>query len=167
MISGFFIRSLPLPLSVANTRMTGLEFSRLHPQLGSWPVQSGLATSLCQPEPDEMMSTMTSQHSCYLCSQRRVLLQGAALWLTLPGTGVLEASAREGWTWVATRCSPNWCLRRRSEKSAAQQHAQQAAAKNALAGKDHPQVRRLRAIAQKSFPTLWAGTPEPPIGVGR
>ena len=41
------------------------------------------------------------------------------------------------------------------ERSAGQQYAQmlqQAAAQNALGGKDHPQVRRLRAIANKVIP---------------
>ena len=41
------------------------------------------------------------------------------------------------------------------ERSAAQQYAQmlqQAAAQDALGGKDHPQVRRLRAIASKLIP---------------
>jgi len=41
------------------------------------------------------------------------------------------------------------------ERSASQQYTQmiqQAAAQNALGGKDHPQVRRLRAIAQKTIP---------------
>ncbi|MES2877401.1 MAG: M48 family peptidase, partial [Pseudomonadota bacterium] len=46
------------------------------------------------------------------------------------------------------------------ERSAAQQYAQmlqQAAEKNALGGKNHPQVLRLRAIARKIIPftTVW------------
>ncbi|MDD2925630.1 M48 family metallopeptidase [Rhodoferax sp.] len=105
---------------------------------------------------------MTSQHSCYLCSQRRVLLQGAALWLTLPGAGVLVAGAREGvdvgGNSVFTKLVPAETI----EKSAAQQYGQmlqQAAAKNALGGKDHPQVRRLRAIAQKIIPHALGWNP--------
>jgi predicted Zn-dependent protease len=48
------------------------------------------------------------------------------------------------------------------EQSAAQQYAQmlqQAAEKNALAGKDHPQVRRLRAIGQKIIPYAQGWNP--------
>ncbi len=48
------------------------------------------------------------------------------------------------------------------ERSALQQYAQmlqQAAGKNALAGKDHPQVRRLRAIAQRIIPFAVAWNP--------
>ena len=48
------------------------------------------------------------------------------------------------------------------ERSAAQQYAQmlsQAHSKNALAGKDHPQVRRLREIARKIIPFALAWNP--------
>ena len=48
------------------------------------------------------------------------------------------------------------------ERSAAQQYAQmlqQAGAKNALGGKDHPQVRRLRTIARNIIPFTAAWNP--------
>jgi len=48
------------------------------------------------------------------------------------------------------------------ERSAAQQYAQmlqQAAGKNALAGKDQPQLKRLRAIAQRLIPFAAAWNP--------
>jgi predicted Zn-dependent protease len=48
------------------------------------------------------------------------------------------------------------------EQSAAKQYAemlQQAAAKNALGGKNHPQVRRLRAIAQRIIPHAMGWNP--------
>ncbi len=48
------------------------------------------------------------------------------------------------------------------ERSASQQYAQllqQAAAQNALGGKDHPQVKRLRAIAQRIIPLAVAWNP--------
>ncbi len=48
------------------------------------------------------------------------------------------------------------------ERSAAQQYAhmlQQAQAKNALASKDHPQLRRLRAIAQRIVPFAMEWNP--------
>jgi predicted Zn-dependent protease len=48
------------------------------------------------------------------------------------------------------------------EQSAAQQYAQmlrQAASKNALGGKDHPQVQRLRAIARKIIPQALSWNP--------
>jgi len=80
----------------------------------------------------------------------------------LPGAGVLVAGAREGvdvgGNSVFTKLVPAETI----EKSAAQQYAQmlqQAAAKNALGGKDHPQVRRLRAIAQKIIPHALGWNP--------
>jgi predicted Zn-dependent protease len=103
---------------------------------------------------------MTSPHACYLCSRRRTLLQGAALWLALPGVGWLEAAAREGVDVGGNSVFTKLVSADTIEKSAAQQYGQmlqQAAAKNALGGKDHPQVRRLRGIAQKIIPyaTSW------------
>ena len=97
---------------------------------------------------------MTSPHACYLCSRRRTLLQGA-LWLALPGAGWREAAAREGVDVGGNSVFTQLVSADTIEKSAAQQYAQmlqQAAAKNALGGKDHPQVRRLRGIAQKIIP---------------
>lgn len=96
----------------------------------------------------------TDPHSCCLCTQRRLLLQGAALSLIVPGTGLQLAHAEGvdvGRNSVFTKLVPAETI----EKSAAQQYAQmmqQAAAQKALAGKDHPQVRRLRAIAKRTIP---------------
>jgi len=105
--------------------------------------------------------TTTNHHSCCLCARRRVLLQGAALSLVLPGAGVQLAHADGvdvGRNSVFTKLVPAETI----EKSAAQQYAQmmqQAAAQKALAGKDHPQVKRLRAIAKKTIPHALGWNP--------
>ncbi len=106
-------------------------------------------------------ASMTCQHSSCFCSSRRLLLQGAAV-LTLPGASLLEAHARDGVdvgnNSVFTKLVPAETI----ERSAAQQYAQmmqQASAKNALAGNDHPQVRRLRAIAKKTIPHALSWNP--------
>lgn len=103
---------------------------------------------------------MSCPHVCCQCSRRRTLLQGAALWLTLPGAGWPAVAAREGVEVGDNSVFAKLVSADTIEKSAAQQYAQmlqQAAAKNALGGKDHPQVRRLRGIAQKIIPyaTVW------------
>lgn len=103
---------------------------------------------------------MTSHHACYFCSQRRTLLQGTAALLTLSGTTLLRAATREGVEIGGNSLFTNLVSADTVEKSAAQQYAQmlqQAAAKNALGADRHPQVRRLRAIAQKIIPytTDW------------
>ena len=98
--------------------------------------------------------TTTDHHSCYFCAQRRLLLQGAALSLVVPGAGLQLAQAEGvdvGRNSVFTKLIPAETI----EKSASQQYAQmmqQAAAQNALAGKDHPQLKRLRAIATRTIP---------------
>lgn len=98
--------------------------------------------------------TTTDHHSCYLCARRRLLLQGAALSLVVPGAGLQLAQAEGvdvGRNSVFTKLVPAETI----ERSAAQQYAQmmqQAAAQKALAGKDQPQVRRLRAIAKNIIP---------------
>jgi len=105
--------------------------------------------------------TTTNHHSCCLCARRRVLLQGAALSLVLPGAGMQLAHADGvdvGRNSVFTKLVPAETI----EKSAAQQYAQmmqQAAAQKALAGKDHPQVKRLRAIAKKTIPHALGWNP--------
>ncbi len=94
---------------------------------------------------------MTTPHHCPLCLQRRPVLQGMALLLTLPGI----VQARDGVDVGANSAFSNLVAADTVEKSAALQYTQmlqQAAEKNALGGKDHPQVRRLRAIANKIIP---------------
>ncbi len=99
--------------------------------------------------------------TCYFCAQRRLLLQGAAVSLVAPATSLQLAHAEGvdvGRNSVFTQLVPAETI----EKSAAQQYAQmmqQAAAQKALAGKDHPQVRRLRAIAQKIIPHALGWNP--------
>lgn len=104
---------------------------------------------------------MNNHHSCYFCAQRRLLLQGAALTLAVPGAGLQLAQAEGvdvGRNSVFTKLVPAETI----EKSAAQQYAQmlqQAAAQNALAGKDNPQLRRLRTMAQKIIPHALGWNP--------
>ena len=87
--------------------------------------------------------TTTDHHTCYFCSQRRLLLQSAALSLVLPGAGLGTAHAEGvevGRNSVLTNLVPAETV----ERSAAQQYAQmlqQAAAQKALAGNDNRQLR--------------------------
>ncbi|WP_370654387.1 M48 family metallopeptidase [Rhodoferax sp.] len=97
---------------------------------------------------------MTHSTSC-LCCQRRPLLRGMALLLLSPGLVLAQGSVRDGvavgGNSVFSRLVPADTV----EQSAAEQYAQmlqQAAAKNALGGKNHPQVKRLRAIARRIIP---------------
>lgn len=72
--------------------------------------------------------------------------------MTLPGTSLEAGAASEGVDVGANSVFSKLIPAESIEKSAAEQYAkmlQQAAAKNALGGKDHPQVRRLRATAQR------------------
>jgi Zn-dependent protease with chaperone function len=75
--------------------------------------------------------------------------------------GLLEAQAEGvevGKNSVFTKLVPAETI----ERSAAQQYAQmlqQAANQNALAGRDHPQVKRLRAIANKTIPHALGWNP--------
>lgn len=104
---------------------------------------------------------MTSQHHCYLCSRRRTLIQGVTLGIALPNL-LLDAHARDGVDVGGNSVFSKLVPADTIEKSAAQQYAQmlqQAAAKNALAGKDNPQLRRLRAIAQKIIPHALSWNP--------
>jgi predicted Zn-dependent protease len=97
---------------------------------------------------------MTSHHAC-LCCQRRPLLQGLSLLLLSPGLALAQGGAREGVEVGGNSLFSRLVPADTVEQSAAQQYAemlQQAAAKNALGGKNHPQVRRLRAIAQRIIP---------------
>ncbi len=103
---------------------------------------------------------MTSHPAC-LCCQRRPLLRGMAVLLS-PGLALAQEGRREGvevgGNSVFSRLVPADTV----EQSAAQQYAgmlQQAAAQNALGGKNHPQVRRLRAIAQRIIPHALGWNP--------
>lgn len=97
---------------------------------------------------------MTSHNAC-LCCQRRTLLQGATLLLLSPGLALAQEGGREGVDVGGNSLFSRLVPAETVERSAAQQYAemlQQAAAQNALGGKNHPQVRRLRAIAQRIIP---------------
>ena len=97
---------------------------------------------------------MTSHHAC-LCCQRRPLLQGLSLLLLSPGLALAQGGAREGVEVGGNSLFSRLVPADTVEQSAGQQYAellQQAAAKNALGDKNHPQVRRLRAIAQRIIP---------------
>lgn len=96
---------------------------------------------------------MHTPHHCPLCLSRRSVIQGTALLLALPGATL--TMARDGVDVGANSAFSNLVPAETVERSSAQQYAQllqQAAAQNALGGKDHPQVRRLRAIASKIIP---------------
>jgi predicted Zn-dependent protease len=103
---------------------------------------------------------MSHSHSCPLCSHRRLLLQGAAV-MAMPALGLLDAQAEGvevGKNSMFTKLVPAETI----ERSAAQQYAQmmqQAANQNALAGRDHPQVKRLRSIANKTIPHALSWNP--------
>jgi predicted Zn-dependent protease len=103
---------------------------------------------------------MSHPHTCPLCSHRRLLLQGAAV-MTMPALGLLDAQAEGvevGKNSMFTKLVPAETI----ERSAAQQYAQmmqQAANQNALAGRDHPQVKRLRSIANKTIPHALGWNP--------
>nr|WP_264567802.1 M48 family metallopeptidase [Rhodoferax antarcticus] len=81
--------------------------------------------------------------------------------LLVPGAGLQLAQAESvdvGRNSVFTKLIPAETI----EKSAAAQYAQmmqQAAAQKALAGRDHPQVKRLRAIATKTIPHALSWNP--------
>jgi predicted Zn-dependent protease len=98
---------------------------------------------------------MNPHHHCPACIQRRPLLQGIAALLTIPSAAVTCALAREGVDVGNNSAFSKLVSADSVERSAAQQYAQmlqQAAAQDALGGKDHPQVRRLRTIANKIIP---------------
>jgi predicted Zn-dependent protease len=101
---------------------------------------------------------MNIQPHCQACFQRRPLLKGLALLLTLPGL----AQARDGVDVGGNSAFSNLVSAETVEQSAQQQYAkmlQDAAAKNALGSKEHPQVRRLRAIAARIIPFAVAWNP--------
>lgn len=105
--------------------------------------------------------TTDTQPPCACCSRRRVV-QTLAIGGLLPATLLIPVAARDGVdvgdNSVFSRLVPADAV----EQSAAQQYAQmlqQAAAQKALGGPNHPQVRRLRAIAQKIIPYTLAWNP--------
>lgn len=96
------------------------------------------------------------------CCQRRLVLRGAfasAAGLGLMGGQALAADGvAVGKNSVFTKLVPAETI----EESAAQQYSkmlQQAASQGALVGKDHPQVKRLRAIATKIVPNAMGWNP--------
>jgi Zn-dependent protease with chaperone function len=104
---------------------------------------------------------MNHDHSCLLCNQRRLLLQGATLGLAVPALGLQQAFA-EGVEVGKSSWATNMVSAETIENSATQQYRnmlQQAATQNALGGKDHPQVLRLRAIAKKTIPHALGWNP--------
>ncbi len=93
-------------------------------------------------------------HTC-ACCQRRPVLKSMALLLTLPGLTLSQAQARDGVDVGGNSVFTKLVSAETIESSATQQYTQmlqQASAKNALGGKDHPQVKRLRAIARQIIP---------------
>ena len=98
---------------------------------------------------------MNSLHHCPLCLSRRLALQSVALTLVLPGATLPIALAREGVDVGGNSAFSRLVPAETVEHSAGQQYAQmlqQATAQRALGSKDHPQVRRLRAIASRIIP---------------
>src|SRR5450830_540038 len=86
---------------------------------------------------------------------RQLVLWGAALVLALSPAAMPAAIARDGVDVGGNSAFSRLVPAETVERSAGQQYAQllqQAAAQHALGSKDHPQVRRLRAIASKIIP---------------
>jgi predicted Zn-dependent protease len=86
----------------------------------------------------------------------------SALTFALSLVSLPQAEAREGVEVGANSSFSKLVSADSVEKSATLQYAQmlqQAAGKNALAGKEHPQLRRLRAIAQRLIPFAVAWNP--------
>lgn len=105
---------------------------------------------------------MTQPHACYFCSQRRQLLLRGALVFALPGASLAQAPAREGIDVGGNSFFTKLVSADTVEKSAAQQYAQmlqQASAQKALGDQNHPQVRRLRAIAKAIIPHALGWNP--------
>jgi predicted Zn-dependent protease len=105
---------------------------------------------------------MNQPHDCYFCSQRRQLLLRGALIATLPGASLAQAPAREGIDVGGNSFFTKLVPADTVEKSAAQQYAQmlqQASAQKALGDQNHPQVRRLRAIAKAIIPHAQGWNP--------
>lgn len=93
---------------------------------------------------------------------RRFALRGLAALLALSPATIPLAMAREGVDVGGNSAFSKLVPADSVERSSGQQYAQmlqEAAAKNALGGKDHPQVRRLRHIAQKIIPFAISWNP--------
>lgn len=104
---------------------------------------------------------MTNHATC-LCCQRRPLLQGMAVLLLSPDLAAAQDAGREGVEVGSNSLFSRLVPAETVEQSASQQYAEmlrQAAAQNALGGKNHPQVRRLRAIAQRIIPHAMGWNP--------
>lgn len=92
----------------------------------------------------------------------RLVRQVVTLLLVLSPATLPFAVAREGVDVGSNSTFSKLVPAEGVERSAGQQYAQllqQAAAQNALGGKDHPQVKRLRAIAQRIIPLAVAWNP--------
>jgi predicted Zn-dependent protease len=92
----------------------------------------------------------------------KLRLMPSALALALSVASLPQAVAREGVDVGANSSFSKLVSADSVEKSATLQYAQmlqQAAGKNALAGKDHPQLKRLRAIAQRLIPFAVSWNP--------
>ncbi len=103
---------------------------------------------------------MMKEYTTCTCCQRRSLIKGMALLLTLPGAAL--AQVRAGVDVGANSLFSQLVPADTIEQSATQQYAQliqQAAAKKALGGTDHPQVKRLRGIARKIIPHTLGWNP--------
>lgn len=86
---------------------------------------------------------------------RRLVLRTVALLLAVSPVAVPLAMARDGVDVGGNSAFSKLVPADAVERSSGQQYAQilqEAAGKNALGGKDHPQVRRLRRIAQNIIP---------------
>lgn len=94
--------------------------------------------------------------------RRRFALQAMALLLALSPAAFGLAVARDGVDVGGNSAFSQLVPADAVERSAGQQYAQmlqEAAARKALAGKDHPQVQRLRAIASRIIPFTIAWNP--------
>jgi predicted Zn-dependent protease len=104
---------------------------------------------------------MTCHRFCS-CFSRRLFLSGGGALLLAPSATWAQTAAHEGVEVGGNSVFTQLVSADTIEHSAAQQYAQmlqQAAAKGALGGKDHPQVQRLRAIARKIIPHALGWNP--------
>lgn len=105
---------------------------------------------------------MNISHPFALRLPRRLVQRGIALVLALSPFALPLAIARDGVDVGGNSAFSQLVPADTVEHSAGQQYAQmlqQAVAKNALGAKDHPQVRRLRAIAARIIPFTAAWNP--------
>ena len=92
----------------------------------------------------------------------RLMRRGLALFLALSPAALPVAMARDGVDVGGNSAFSKLVPAETVERSAAQQYAQmlqEAASKNALGAKDHPQVQRLRAIARRIIPFTVSWNP--------